>query len=160
LNVIVSEQLTSIAIAQKLLNKIDLRLDYVGRLGPRGNGESVYQFVASDDGRNVIFQKWLNRELVSVTNNIDIQTQVSDTLDTSQTLDEAVGGWKGLRLKLRQGLESADRFYTELISKVGEAIGVADGEPVWNGYLGQWLLWVNFADGCRSFGCVGSECVG
>ncbi len=151
----------------------------MGRLGPRGNRESVYQFVASDDGRNVIFQKWLNRELVSVTsnidirtqvtditaptshnhnwvsvtNNIDIQTQVSDTPHTSQTLDEAVGGWKGLRLKLRQGLESAGSFYTELISRVGEAVGIADGEPIWNAYLGQWQVWVNFADGCRSVGC-------
>ncbi len=135
----------------------------MGRLGPRGNRESVYQFVASDDGRNVIFQKWLNRELVSVTsnidiqiqvsdttpptshnhnsvsvtNNIDIQTQVSDTLDVPQTLNEAIGGWKGLRLKLRQGLESAGRFYWELVSSFSEAVGIADGEPFWNEYLGQ-----------------------
>ncbi|RCJ37294.1 hypothetical protein A6770_40350 [Nostoc minutum NIES-26] len=141
------------AIAQKLLDKIDLRLSYVGRLGPRGERECVYQFVPPNDERNVIFQKWLNRELVSVTNNIELQTQVSDTHNNPQTSDEAVGGWKGLRLKLRQGLESAGQFYTELVSKVGEAIGVANGEPIWNDYLGQWQVWVNFADGCRSVGC-------
>ncbi|MBH8574819.1 hypothetical protein I8752_17680 [Nostocaceae cyanobacterium CENA369] len=193
LNVTVSEQLTPIAfplrvaagIAQKLLDKIDLRLSYVGRLGPRGKRESVYQFMAPDDGQNVIFQKWLNRELVSVTsnidlttpiadttaptfhnhnsvsvtNNIDIQTQDVDTHNIPQTLNEAVGGWKGLRLKLRQGLESAGSFYTELISRVGEAVGIADGEPIWNAYLGQWQVWVNFADGCRSVGCVGKVVV-
>ncbi|RCJ40660.1 hypothetical protein A6770_37425 [Nostoc minutum NIES-26] len=54
---------------------------------------------------------------------------------------------------MRQGLESAGSFYTELVSKVGEAIGVADGEPVWNAYLSQWQVWVSFADGCRAVGC-------
>ncbi len=41
---------------------------------------------------------------------------------------------------MRLGLDSAGRFYTELVSQVGEAIGVADGEPYWNAYLGQWLV--------------------
>jgi hypothetical protein len=75
------------------------------------------------------------------------------THNTPQISDEAVGGWNGLKLKLRQGLESAGSFYQELVSKVGEAVGVADGEPFWNGYLGQWQVWVSFADGCRSVGC-------
>ncbi|RCJ31236.1 hypothetical protein A6770_41435 [Nostoc minutum NIES-26] len=166
---------------------IDLRLSYVGRLGPRGNRESVYQFVETDDRRVSIFEKWLNRELVSATNNIDIPTQVTDTtssltshnselvsvtnnidiqipitdtLDIPQTLNEAVGGWKGLRLKLRQGLHNAGRFYTELVSSFGEAIGVADGEPFWNEYLGNWMVGVKFADGCKSVVCDWLECVG
>ncbi|RCJ41888.1 hypothetical protein A6770_35900 [Nostoc minutum NIES-26] len=90
---------------------------------------------------------------MSITSNVDIQTQVVDTLDTSQTLDEAVGGWKGLKLRLRQGLESAGRFYWELVSKVGEAVGVADSEPFWNEYLGNWMVGVKFADGCKSVVC-------
>jgi hypothetical protein len=97
LNVSISEKLTPVGIAQKLLDKIDLRLSYVGRLGPRGKRECVYKFVHPDDGRDCIFEKWLLRDeladktiancekqriancCVSVTNNIDIQTQVSDT---------------------------------------------------------------------------------
>ncbi len=75
LNVSISEKHTPIAIAQKLLAKIDLKLNYVGRLGKRENRECVYQFVAPDDQRDSIFGQWLNRdelfqnELVSVTNN-------------------------------------------------------------------------------------------
>ncbi|MEH2378499.1 MAG: hypothetical protein V7K27_06290 [Nostoc sp.] len=75
LNVSISEKHTPIAIAQKLLDKIDLKLDYVGRLGSRDNRECVYKFVASDDERDSIFGQWLNRdelflsESVSVTNN-------------------------------------------------------------------------------------------
>jgi hypothetical protein len=165
LNVTISEKFTSIAIAQKLLDKIDMRLSYVGRLGKRENRECVYQFVAPDDERSGIFEKWLCRDelapktiancSVSVTNNIDIPTQLADTTlpDIPQTLNETAVGWKGLRLKLRQGLESAGRFYTELVAKVGEAIGVADGEPIWNSYLGQWQVWVSFGDGCRAVGC-------
>ncbi|WP_392476567.1 plasmid replication protein, CyRepA1 family [Nostoc sp. C110] len=162
LNVSISEKLTPVAIAQKLLAKIDLKLAYVGRLGKRENRECVYQFVAPDDQRDSIFGQWLNRDeafsrdSVSVTNNIELQTQVIDT--TSQILEEVVcspqgQAWKGLKLKLQQGLDSIGSCYSELVSKVGEAVGVADGEPYWNGYLGQWQIWVNFGSECRSVVC-------
>ncbi|MCC5669514.1 hypothetical protein LC653_38270 [Nostoc sp. CHAB 5784] len=65
LNVSISEKHTPIAIAQKLLEKIDLRLDYVGRLGSRENRECVYQFVPPDDERDSIFRLWLNRDEAS-----------------------------------------------------------------------------------------------
>jgi hypothetical protein len=94
-----------------------------------------------------------NSDLVSVTNNIDITTPVTDTHDIPQTLNEAAQGWKGLRLKLRQSLDNAGSFYQELVSTIGDAIGVADGEPFWNGYLGNWMVGVNFADGCKSVVC-------
>ncbi|MEH2255301.1 hypothetical protein [Nostoc sp.] len=45
-------------------------------------------------------------------------------------------GWKGLTLKMRFGLEGACQFYQELVDKIGDAIGAADGEPIGNGYLG------------------------
>ncbi|QFS51425.1 plasmid replication protein, CyRepA1 family [Nostoc sphaeroides] len=191
LHVSISEKLTPIAIAQKLLAKIDLKLDYVGRLGKRENRECVYQFVAPDDQRDSIFGQWLNRDelfsresvsvtnnivlstpvidttsqlipkntdLVSATNNIDITIQLTDTsqsnpLSLNQVESPVTLGWKGLKLKLQQGLDSAGQFYTELVSQVGNAIGVADGEPYWNGYLGQWQVWVNFASGCKSVFC-------
>ncbi|MBW4616813.1 MAG: hypothetical protein KME21_26930 [Desmonostoc vinosum HA7617-LM4] len=73
--------------------------------------------------------------------------------DIPQILDEAVGGWKGLKLNLRQGLEGASRFYTLLVSSLGEAVGVADGEPFWNSYLRQWQVLVNFENGCKSVVC-------
>lgn len=51
------------------------------------------------------------------------------------------------------GLEGACQFYQELVDKIGDAIGVADGEPIWNGYLGQWQVAVDFEDGCKSVVC-------
>ncbi|WP_317615940.1 hypothetical protein [Nostoc sp. 'Peltigera membranacea cyanobiont' 213] len=89
LHVTISEKLTSIAIAQKLLAKIDLKLNYVGRLGKRENRECVYRFVAPDDERNSIFGQWLNRdelflsESVSVSNKISTTTPVTDTTSLS-----------------------------------------------------------------------------
>ncbi|MCC5639781.1 DUF3854 domain-containing protein [Nostoc sp. CHAB 5844] len=97
LNVSISEKLTPIALAQKLLDKIDLRLSYIGRLGPRGKRECVYKFVTPDDSRDCIFQQWLKRDesviancelriancSVSVTSNIDVLTQVPDTTSPS-----------------------------------------------------------------------------
>ncbi|MBX9256213.1 hypothetical protein H1Q63_20150 [Desmonostoc muscorum CCALA 125] len=61
--------------------------------------------------------------------------------------------WKGLKLKMQQGLDSAGSFYNQLVSTIGSAVGVADGEPYWNGYLGQWQVWLKFADGCTSVVC-------
>ena len=161
LNVSISEKLTPVAIAQKLLAKIDLKLDYVGRLGKRENRECVYRFVAADDQRDSIFGQWLNRDeasyskLVSVTNNISTTTPVIDTTShhIPQTSDSEVLGWKGLKLKIRQGLDSAGSFYQELVSTIGKSVGVADGEPYWNGYLGKWQVWVNFGSGCKSVVC-------
>ena len=85
LNVSISEKHTPVAITQKLLAKIDLKLDYVGRLGKRENRECVYQFVAPDDERDSIFGQWLNRDKasncdsVSVSNNISTTTPVVNT---------------------------------------------------------------------------------
>ncbi len=156
----ISEKLTSIAIttrrrnsaiAQKLLAKIDLKLAYVGRLGKRENRECVYRFVAPDDERDSIFRQWLNwdelfqNELVSVSNNIVLNTPVTDTtpIDIPQTVTQVENpvaqGWKGLKLKMQQGLDSAGSFYQELVSRVGSSVGVADGEPYWNGCLGRLL---------------------
>jgi hypothetical protein len=84
--------------------------------------------------------------------NIVFATPLSDTAPhTPENI--AILGWKGLMVKMQQGLNSADSFYSELVSKVGKAVGIADGEPYWNGYLGQWLLWVNFGSGCKSVVC-------
>ena len=101
--------------------------------GKRENRECIYQFVVPDDQRDSIFGQWLNRdelflsESVSVINNIEFPTQVTDTTlqGIPQTLNQiespATLGWKGLKLKLQQGLDSAGQFYSELVSKVGEA---------------------------------------
>ncbi|MBD2511509.1 hypothetical protein H6G91_30425 [Nostoc muscorum FACHB-395] len=54
---------------------------------------------------------------------------------------------------MRLGLDSVRQFHQHLVSQLGDAIGVADGEPFWNAHLGQWQVWVKFADGCRSVVC-------
>ncbi|MBW4457550.1 MAG: hypothetical protein KME55_35590 [Nostoc indistinguendum CM1-VF10] len=109
LNVSISEKLTPIAIAQKLLAKIDLKLDYVGRLGKRENRECVYQFIAPDDQRDSIFEQWLNRdelfqnELVSVSNNISTITPVIDTQSQDTLLFKHSRQWKVLLPKDGRG---------------------------------------------------------
>ncbi|MCC5602846.1 hypothetical protein [Nostoc favosum] len=62
-------------------------------------------------------------------------------------------GSKGLKLKMQQGLDSVGSFYQQLVCTCGEAVGVADGELYWNGYLGKWQVWVNFGGGCTSVVC-------
>ncbi|MBW4558734.1 MAG: DUF3854 domain-containing protein [Trichormus sp. ATA11-4-KO1] len=174
LGITISEKQTPIAIAQKLLGKMGLSLTYVGRLGSRENREQVYEFIPPDDQRDLIFRQWLeqdesvhrfdeqkvsNSHLVSPTSNKEMITQLSDTTPEAipQTLfkggESVVSGWKGLKLKLRQGLEGVGSFYQELVSKIGDAVGTADSEPIWNQYLSQWMIPVNFANGCKSIAC-------
>jgi Domain of unknown function (DUF3854) len=66
LGVSISEGLSGIAIIQKLLSKLGLKLTYVGRMGSRENRERVYQFVEVQDGRDVIYQRWQNRYVLGV----------------------------------------------------------------------------------------------
>jgi Domain of unknown function (DUF3854) len=170
LNIGISEKQTPITIVQKLLSKIGLNLTYVGRLGSRENREKVYEFVLPSDQRDLIFWQWLekdeiahapndqkvpNSDLVSLTSNKEMITQLSDTASFAEipevsSLDQS---WKGLKLKLRQGLKDAGNFYQELVSRIGDAVGIVGSEPIWNQYLSQWMVPVNFANGCKSVVC-------
>ncbi|MCC5633602.1 hypothetical protein LC613_39885 [Nostoc sphaeroides CHAB 2801] len=92
-------------------------------------------------------------------NNIVLATPLSDTAPhTPENI--ATLGWKGLKLKLQQGLDSAGSFYQQLVSTIGSAVGVADGEPYWNGSEGAMALFGLTMDrGCRSVVCVGKVAV-
>jgi len=62
LNITVSEKDTPIAIAQKLLSKIGLKLDYLRREGRDGNRMRVYGYTAPIDGREEVFAAWIARD--------------------------------------------------------------------------------------------------
>jgi len=161
LNVTVSEKLTPIAIAQKLLSKIDLRLSYVGRLGPRGKRECVYKFVGADDGRDGIFKQWLNRELVSVNNNINVPTLITDTTPLPSNQD--MGGqenstdlwWQQVKSqtakfmeRVESGLEAAKEFLSTLTSdeRWGVMVEFEEAQPEIFGELvaisPDWVQWM------------------
>jgi hypothetical protein len=65
LGVSVSEKDSAIAICQKFLKKLGLKLSYLGRFGSRGQRERVYKFVPPQDERGTIFQAWLHRDEAS-----------------------------------------------------------------------------------------------
>jgi Domain of unknown function (DUF3854) len=73
--------------------------------------------------------------------------------EVSEQTDNHLPLWAGLGVKLQQGLQDAGRFYKETVSEIGEAIGIADSEPFWNGYLNRWHVVVNFACGSKSIPC-------
>ncbi|MBD2479589.1 plasmid replication protein, CyRepA1 family [Anabaena sp. FACHB-83] len=141
LNVTISEKLTPVAIAQKLLNKIDLRLSYVGRLGPRGKRECVYKFVAADDGRSGIFSRWLSRELVSVTPNIDLTTSITDTtpLPSNEDMEGQEASWwqqvksyvAGLRERVESGVDAVKEFLSTLTldERWGVMVAFEEAQP-------------------------------
>ncbi|MEA5551785.1 plasmid replication protein, CyRepA1 family [Anabaena cylindrica UHCC 0172] len=62
LGVSISQKDSAIAICQKFLKKLGMKLSYIGRFGSRENRERVYQFVPPQDERGVIFLAWLQRD--------------------------------------------------------------------------------------------------
>jgi hypothetical protein len=62
LGLTIVESDTPIKIVQKLLNLLGLKLTCIGRLGSRGKRERVYVFELPDDGREEIFNSWLQRD--------------------------------------------------------------------------------------------------
>ncbi|MDZ8096909.1 MAG: hypothetical protein RMZ42_33955 [Nostoc sp. DedQUE05] len=164
LNVTISEKLTPIAIAQKLLDKIDLRLSYVGRLGSRGKRECVYKFVPPDDQRDSIFSRWLNRELVSVTSNIDLTTPITDTtsLSTLPVIKDMEGQensthswWQQVKSyavrfmeRLESGVEAVKQFLSTLTSdeRWGVMVEFEEAQPQMFSQLvavaPDWVQWM------------------
>lgn len=65
LNITISEKDTPIAIAQKLLFKIGVKLDYLRREGSDGNRQRVYGYTAPSDGREEVFAAWIARDEVA-----------------------------------------------------------------------------------------------
>jgi hypothetical protein len=66
LNVTINDKDSPIAIAQLLLSKLGIKLQYVGRLGARGDRERVYTYIPPTDGRDEVFATWLQRDAASV----------------------------------------------------------------------------------------------
>ncbi|AFZ57637.1 plasmid replication protein, CyRepA1 family (plasmid) [Anabaena sp. PCC 7938] len=62
LGVSISEKDSAIAICQKFLKKLGMKLSYIGRFGARGHRERVYKFVPPQDEREIIFSGWLQRD--------------------------------------------------------------------------------------------------
>ncbi|MBD2302836.1 plasmid replication protein, CyRepA1 family [Nostoc sp. FACHB-190] len=161
LNVTISEKLTPVAIVQKLLGKIDLRLSYVGRLGERGKRECVYKFVGPDDGRDGIFEKWLNRELVSVTSNINVPTPITYTtpLPSNQDMEgqeSSTDSWwrqvksyaAGFMERVKDDVESIKEFLSTLTSdeRWGVMLAFEEAQPEVFGELvaqaPEWVTWM------------------
>jgi hypothetical protein len=62
LNITISEKDTPIAIAQKLLFKVGLKLTYLRREGSDGTRQRVYGYTDPEDGRDEVFAAWIARD--------------------------------------------------------------------------------------------------
>ncbi len=65
LNITISDKDTPIAIAQKLLSKLGLKLTYLRREGSDGKRIRVYGYTAPSDGRSEVFAAWIARDEVA-----------------------------------------------------------------------------------------------
>jgi hypothetical protein len=66
LNLTIKDTDTPMALAQKLLGKLGVKLFCLGRLGSRGHRERVYVYVPPSDGREEVFTAWLARERAAI----------------------------------------------------------------------------------------------
>jgi hypothetical protein len=65
LSITISDKDTPIAIAQKLLGKLGLKLTYLRREGSDGARQRVYGYTAPMDGRDYVFAAWIARDNVA-----------------------------------------------------------------------------------------------
>jgi hypothetical protein len=91
LNIGISDKDTPIAIAQKLLGKLGLKLNYLRREGPRGNRQRVYGYTPPGDNRDEVFASWLvrDKEALSVMETAEVKT--ASTNSTSKSLVSTPG---------------------------------------------------------------------
>jgi len=66
LNISINEKDTPIALAQKLLGLVGLKLTYLRREGSDGNRQRVYGYTAPDDVRDEVFAAWTARDEVAL----------------------------------------------------------------------------------------------
>jgi hypothetical protein len=90
LNITISEKDTPIAIAQKLLRKIGVKLEYLRREGSDGNRVRVYGYTAPIDGRDEVFAAWIERDEAafragSFTSTPGNKEIITSPLDVTQT---------------------------------------------------------------------------
>ncbi len=56
-------------LRQVLMSKLGLQLELVRKEGARNQQERIYRVVGQDDGRDTVFEAWLERDLISVVSN-------------------------------------------------------------------------------------------
>jgi Domain of unknown function (DUF3854) len=65
LGITISETLSPIQVAQSLLKKIGIKLEYVMQIGGKGNRQRVYRYSPPKDGRGEVLQNWFSRDELS-----------------------------------------------------------------------------------------------
>jgi hypothetical protein len=87
LNISINEKDTPVAIAQRLLDKVGLKMEYLRREGSRDNRQRVYGYFDPLDGRDQVFTAWSQRdnealEALSVSTPGNKEYLISQPLDT------------------------------------------------------------------------------
>ena len=85
LNITISEKDTPIAIAQKLLGKVGLKLEYLRREGSDGERMRVYGYTAPSDGRDEVFAAWMARDEANAT--VDFTSTPGNKEITNSSMD-------------------------------------------------------------------------
>ena len=88
-----------IRIVGRLLSLVGVELECVRREGSRGDRQRVYRLVIPDDGRDEIFQVWLERDKARR----DVSTNLIDLLLDVQVVDTSVE--QNLQLSGRSGTD-------------------------------------------------------
>ena len=135
LNITINEKDTPVAMAQRLLDKLGLNLEYLRREGSRGNQQRVYGFVDPGDGRTDVFNNWLVRDteaaelasaMVATPKNVSSYDTVATPnnnkyIDTSPVTTEEVTTNPQTSNKNSQALTVGE------VSRCAEAIIAVDG---------------------------------
>ena len=120
LSLTVVESDSPIKIVQKLLRLLGLKLTYLGRLGPTTQRERVYRFNPPHDGREAIFQSWLQRD--------EAAHAQADLANSPETID----------LTAMSTIGKEDNIFPSLDSKTTKKPR-SQQSPIQIGKMVQWL---------------------
>ena len=143
LGVSISEKDSPIVIAQKLLEKLGLKLTFLRKEGARGKQERIYVYIPPDDGRDQVFTAWLARdeaarlaEMEKVSTDVpvvntgykkvleettDYQTQIPQTTSAAVEVEKVSTDIPVVNTGYKKVLEETTDYQTQIPQTTSEA---------------------------------------
>jgi hypothetical protein len=149
----VSEEGSAVKLLGAFLDRLGLKLEYIGRFGSRDDRQRYYRLTSLDpDGRGEIFERWKERDLSSVSTSL-VQDHLIPVPDTPPVPEEWVESVKDAREMLETAIGQPVGLTREVMDAIVSGFaGVKDaGRWVWKTLSFKARNWVQYVapDGYR-----------
>ena len=74
LNITITDRMSPIEICRRLLDKLGIKITCIKREGKRGDRQRVYQVADYEDGRQMVFMRWFERDEAGLDESVSTET--------------------------------------------------------------------------------------